>query len=278
MGDGPTVAAGGLPPGDTDAQSGPPRLVASPGGWGSPVTSNGGQRPNVVLVDDVGHPTGLVSWSQVHGDEPVLHLGFSALLVDDDGRVLVARRDDPSGQPPAWGASLHGHPGPAEPVEHAAARAAEQDFGLRLVGLRPVLPLFRYRSVIAGIPEYELCPVFVGRAIGEPVCGPGVLDIDWVPWPQLRDEVLFARRPATGSAIGQIAAMCRFPDDPTTWPAGPVADLPPALRYTGRLDGQSSAALAPGAAAVLRAAGPLESAASASSVTGPRLQGPGRKH
>lgn len=137
----------------------------------------------VVLLDDLGREIGTAPKSSVHGTDTALHLAFSCHVVDDEGRVLVTRRAlDKATWPGVWSNSFCGHPRPAEPVLAAVKRRAEYELGLELADIQLALPLFRYRAVDAsGIVEYEVCPVYTARAVGEPVLNPlEVVDAEWV--------------------------------------------------------------------------------------------------
>jgi isopentenyl-diphosphate delta-isomerase len=68
-----------------------------------------------------------------------------------------------------WTNSFCGHPAPEEAPEDALHRRARQELGFDVTDVRLALPDFRYRAVDAsGVVEYEICPVFVAVASGEP--------------------------------------------------------------------------------------------------------------
>src|SRR6185437_14464497 len=112
--------------------------------------------------------------ASVHGAETPLHLGFSCHVILDDGRVLVTRRAlSKRTFPGVWTNAFCGHPAPGEAVEDAVRRHALAELGLELAGLELALPDFRYRATDAdGVVEYEICPVFVARAVGAPIPNP----------------------------------------------------------------------------------------------------------
>lgn len=128
----------------------------------------------VVLLDDRGNRTGSAEKIGVHGPETPLHLGFSCHVLLDDGRLLVTRRAlSKLTFPGVWTNAFCGHPAPDEEVTDAVRRHARDELGIGLADLELVLPDFRYRAVDAnGVVEYEICPVYVARAVGEPVVNP----------------------------------------------------------------------------------------------------------
>jgi isopentenyl-diphosphate delta-isomerase len=128
----------------------------------------------VVLLDDSGASVGTAEKVTVHGPETPLHLGFSCHVLLDDGRVLLTRRAlSKLTFPGVWTNAFCGHPAPGEDVADAVHRHARDELGIRLAELRLVLPDFRYRAVDSnGVVEYEVCPVYVARAVGEPVLNP----------------------------------------------------------------------------------------------------------
>ncbi len=199
----------------------------------TPVATESGP---VVLVDDFGYATGIASLQDAHGEAGLLHLGCACLLVNDHAEVLVTRRTDRDGRAQPWQPSVHGHPLPAETAESMVARLVAAELGLFLVGLRLTLPAFRYRAADDAVIENELCPVFIGRTRGSLTVHPPVQEATWISWPRVRDEILFRRRASTAAFTLQVAALCRFADDPLEWPTGQLADLPSALGYSPELE------------------------------------------
>jgi len=138
----------------------------------------------VVLLDDDGHPVGVADKATVHGERTPRHLAFSCYGFDTAGRLLVTRRA--GGKPTFPGVRTNtccGHPGPGEIVEDAVRRRQGDELGLRVVGLRLVLPDFGYRASAGGVEENELCPVYVGTVVGEPRPRPDEVDsVEWWSW------------------------------------------------------------------------------------------------
>lgn len=128
----------------------------------------------VVLLDDAGEPIGTAPKASVHCAETPLHLGFSCHVLLDEGRVLVTRRAlSKRTFAGVWTNTFCGHPAPGESVEDAVRRHARDELGLELAGLELVLPDFRYKAADAnGTVEYEICPVYVARAVGAPAANP----------------------------------------------------------------------------------------------------------
>ncbi|HWD61357.1 MAG TPA: isopentenyl-diphosphate Delta-isomerase [Humibacter sp.] len=128
----------------------------------------------VVLLDDAGEPIGTAPKASVHGVETPLHLGFSCHVLLDDGRVLVTRRAlSKRTFAGVWTNAFCGHPAPGEHIEDAVRRHASDELGLELAGLELALRDFTYKAADAnGIVEYEICPVYVARAVGAPTANP----------------------------------------------------------------------------------------------------------
>lgn len=142
----------------------------------------------VVLLDEGGERIGTALKSDVHHGSTPLHLAFSCYLFDEAGRVLLTRRAvDKRTFPGVWTNSFCGHPAPDETLDDAVLRRARQELGLDVAELRCALPDFRYHAVAAdGVVENEVCPVFVGRAVGAVNPDPAeIMDWAWVPWNQL---------------------------------------------------------------------------------------------
>lgn len=137
----------------------------------------------VVLVSEEGQPIGSADKATVHTTDTPLHLAFSCHVFNEAGEVLVTRRAlAKKTWPGVWTNSFCGHPAPEEAPEDALQRRARQELGFTVTDVRSALPDFRYRAVDAsGVVEFEICPVFVARAINEPLPEPDeVCEFAWV--------------------------------------------------------------------------------------------------
>ncbi len=186
----------------------------------------------VVLLDEAGRAVGTAEKATVHDADTRLHLAFSCYLVDDDGRLLMTQRASSKRTfPGVWTNSCCGHPGPGESMADAVRRRVQQELGVDALDVRLLLPGFRYRAVAAdGTVENELCPVFVARCPDPEDLHPDPAEVDdvaWVPWPELRDDVLTGRRDVSLWCAEQVAAL---PADLAGAPAADDASLPPAAR------------------------------------------------
>lgn len=141
----------------------------------------------VVLVDEDGRTIGTAPKASVHTDDTPLHRAFSCYLFSWDGRLLLTRRATTKPTfPGLWTNSVCGHPGPGEGDLPAIARRAEQELGLMVRQVEPVLPDFRYRAEHLGVVENEICPVYRGRVDVDPEPDPAeVEDWAWVDWASL---------------------------------------------------------------------------------------------
>ena len=142
----------------------------------------------IVLVDDDGTAIGSMPKPLVHHGETPLHRAFSAYLFADDGRLLVTRRAaDKQTFPGMWTNTVCGHPGPEEDDGTAIARRAGHEIGLGVQRIRPALPGYRYRAEFRGVVENEICPVYLGRLVGEPAPEPTeVGDWELLRWADFR--------------------------------------------------------------------------------------------
>ncbi len=185
---------------------------------------------SVVLLDEDGHAVGTADKRLVHHTDTPLHLAFSCYLFDGDGSFLVTQRalGKPT-WPGVWTNSCCGHPAPGEPLEDAVRRRVEQELGVRVEGLRLLLPRFRYRAVMDdGMVEHEMCPVFVATTSDEVRPDPAeVEEARWEPWEPFRAGVLDGSRDIAPWCREQVAEL---PADPLTAPTASYDDLPPAAR------------------------------------------------
>ncbi len=151
------------------------RLPGAVGRTGAPDTRAVAQRATaaeaawqydepVVAVDENDCELGYVSRTIAHNSAGLLHRAFMTLLVDDEGRLLLARRSAFKRLwALAWADSCAGHPHPGEDVAEAARRRIGEELGCSadLVSVGT----FFYHAELPGLgSEKELCHVFVGRA------------------------------------------------------------------------------------------------------------------
>lgn len=184
----------------------------------------------VVLLDEEGRAVGTADKRSVHHADTPLHLAFSCYLFDGEGSVLVTRRalHKPT-WPGVWTNGCCGHPAPGELLEDAVRRRIHQELGVRVEGLRLLLPRFRYRAVMAdGTVEHEMCPVFAATTADTVRPDPAEVDeARWEPWEDFRAGVLGGTRDVSPWCREQVAAL---PVDPLTAPPASYDDLPPAAR------------------------------------------------
>ena len=171
------------------------------------------QHERVVLLDDTGLSIGSALKAEVHHGDTPLHLAFSCYLLNDAGtHVLVTRRAlSKKTWPGTWTNTFCGHPAPGEEITDAVLRRAQHELGISVDELRLVLPDFRYRAVDAsGIVENEICPVYLARALGEPVLNPDeVLEARWVHLADLSEAARLTPWAFSPWMVDQLAQLTR---------------------------------------------------------------------
>ena len=184
---------------------------------------------SVVLLDESGRAVGTMAKSEVHHHDTPLHLAFSCYVFDADGRVLVTRRAlHKATFPGVWTNSCCGHPAPGEEIRDAVRRRVGEELGLALVDLRLLLPRFRYRAVMDGVTENEMCPVFVARTTDPVRADPEEVDeVAWEPWAAFRASVLDGTRPVSSWCRDQVREL---PADPLGADEAAYDGLPHAAR------------------------------------------------
>jgi isopentenyl-diphosphate delta-isomerase len=185
----------------------------------------------VVLLSPDGRAIGTAPKATVHHAETPLHLAFSAYLFDDRGELLLTQRAlDKATFPGVWTNSLCGHPAPGERLPDAVRRRALDELGVRVRDLRLVLPGFAYRAEMAGIVEWEMCPVLVGHVDDAPAPDPAeVAATEWVQWADFVKAVLDGRRSMSVWCREQVRALSELGPSPQAWPDADPSALPPAL-------------------------------------------------
>jgi isopentenyl-diphosphate delta-isomerase len=125
----------------------------------------------LILVNEANRAIGSGGKLAVH-QEGLLHRAFSIFLFDDEGRVLLQRRDHGKYHSGGlWANTCCGHPRVGERTLPAAHRRLGEELGMGAglaFGFRA-----RYRTPLDhGLIENELVYVFVGRVAGPPAPNP----------------------------------------------------------------------------------------------------------
>jgi isopentenyl-diphosphate delta-isomerase len=163
----------------------------------------------VIAVDPQDNVLGEVSRTSAHDGEGILHRAFMTLLVDEEGRLLLARRSSFKRLwALAWADSCAGHPRPGESVIQAARRRVWEELGctceLRSIGS------FVYHAQLPGSgSERELCHVVVGRATGP--LGPDPAEVAEVGAFRLADLDIEMRERPDDYVPWLVACLQEFP-------------------------------------------------------------------
>ncbi len=149
----------------------------------------------VVLVNGSGDVIGSADKLAAHQAPGMLHVAFSVVVLDDDGRVLLQRRAASKHHfRGLWSNTCCSHPRPGEELVAAGERRLAEEMGFT-AALTPV-GSFTYRATDpeTGLVEHEVDHVLVGRHAAEPEPDPHeVDDWRWVDLGELIDDV--AARP-----------------------------------------------------------------------------------
>jgi len=165
----------------------------------------------LILVDEDDRPTGHLDKGACHDGEGVLHRAFSVFLFNAAGELLLQQRAGGKRLWPLyWSNSCCSHPRRGEDMAEATARRLEQELGASAELEFVYKFTYRARFGEAGA-EHELCWVYLGRSLAEPVpneteiaalryVAPAVLDRElasrgqrftpWfrMEWQRLRDD------------------------------------------------------------------------------------------
>lgn len=141
------------------------------------------QQQHVVLLDEQGHPTGVMEKYAAHQQQTPLHLAFSSWVFNPQRELLVTRRAlSKKAWPGVWTNSVCGHPQWQESVEHAIRQRCQYEAGLSVEQITAVAPDFRYCATDAsGIMENEICPVYAAFSTSEVTPrADEIMDFHWV--------------------------------------------------------------------------------------------------
>ncbi|MBN2247188.1 MAG: isopentenyl-diphosphate Delta-isomerase [Coriobacteriia bacterium] len=163
----------------------------------------------VIAVDEDDNEIGEVSRAGAHNGAGILHRAFMTVLVDGEGRLLLARRSAFKRLwALAWADSCAGHPRPGEGVVEAAQRRIREELGcsaeLQSVGS------FIYQAELPGLgSENELCHLLVGRATS--ALDPDPAEVDEVAAFRLADLDLAIREDPDAFAPWLVESLREFP-------------------------------------------------------------------
>ncbi len=121
---------------------------------------------DVVLVDGAGRPTGLMGRAEAHAGDGRRHLAFAALVIDGEGRLVLARRARSKPLwPLVWDLGVASHPRVGESLVEATERRVLEE--LRAPGRFAALAAFDYWAQDGERgSEREYCWVMAGRVSG----------------------------------------------------------------------------------------------------------------
>lgn len=187
---------------------------------------------SVVLLDETGRARGHADKAAIHGADTPLHLAFSCYVFNESGQFLLTRRADGKRVfPGVWTNSCCGHPSPDEGAADAVRRRVREELGITLPRLVLLLPRFRYRAVMNGIVENEMCPVFAGFSDDALAPDPAeVADAKWTGWPEFSDQVRAGQLQVSPWCALQVAELAALGPEPRRWRGADPADLPSAIR------------------------------------------------
>ncbi len=124
---------------------------------------------SLILVDSDDRQTGSLSKAACHDGDGVLHRAFSVFLFDGQGRLLIQKRAVGKRLWPGfWSNSCCSHPRDGESLDIALSRRLEDELHTR--SELQFVYKFIYQAKFGNVgSEHELCHVFLGRALDEPV-------------------------------------------------------------------------------------------------------------
>jgi isopentenyl-diphosphate delta-isomerase len=143
----------------------------------------------LILVDEHDRETGTGGKTDIHR-AGLLHRAFSIFVVDDQGRILLQRRNlEKYHSGGLWANSCCGHPRPGERTIDAAGRRLNEELGI-------VIPLAfgffaRYRADLDhGMQENEFVHVFFGLLQSAPQPDPAeVSDVAYLSAGEIQERV-----------------------------------------------------------------------------------------
>ncbi|WP_394622060.1 isopentenyl-diphosphate Delta-isomerase [Lentzea sp. JNUCC 0626] len=185
----------------------------------------------VVLLAEDGTAVGVEDKAVVHHADTPLHLAFSSYVFDSSGNTILTRRAlHKKTFPGVWTNTCCGHPLPEEDMAQSVLRRLRDELGMTTPAPELLLPAFRYRAVMDGVVENEMCPVFRVLSDAEPVPNPDEVDsTERVAWSEYASSVLDGTRAVSPWSRLQVAELVKLGPDPLAWPVAGPEGLPAAV-------------------------------------------------
>ena len=122
----------------------------------------------LILVNSADETIGSLAKGACHDGAGVLHRAFSLFVFNAQGETLLQRRHaDKRLWPGYWSNSCCSHPRRGEDLQAAVRRRAWDELGLEVEA--QFVYKFEYQAAFADVgAEFELCSVFLGRAVAAP--------------------------------------------------------------------------------------------------------------
>ena len=116
----------------------------------------------VILVDEKDNPIGIEEKVKCHQPDGKLHRAFTALLFDNEGRLIITRRaKEKMLWPRDWDGTFASHPREGETYESSGERRMPEELGIE--GKLDYLHKFEYHVPYNDIgSENEVCGTLIG--------------------------------------------------------------------------------------------------------------------
>lgn len=146
----------------------------------------------IVLVNQLGRPTGDAPKLESHHANTPMHLAFSSYIFNTNGQLLVTQRaDSKKVWPGVWTNTCCGHPAPAESMTDAINRRLAYELGMTGTNITEIISDYSYKTPpYRGVIENEWCPIYAGIANTDPVPNPAeVMGWRWVSWDEYQVQL-----------------------------------------------------------------------------------------
>jgi len=155
---------------------------------------------DVIAVDADDTPQGTANRLEAHTGDGIRHRAFTALLFDEDGRILLAQRAaEKRLWSTFWDGTVASHPVEGQSQVEATEQRLEEELGItpdQYRGLE-MTDRFEYKRYFenAGV-EWEVCAV-LQATLTDTSLDPNSEEVDgltWVPYDRLRDHPEYYRQ------------------------------------------------------------------------------------
>lgn len=147
------------------------------------------EESQILMVDTKDQIIGYSTKENCH-KEPILHRAFSVFLYTGDKMLIQQRAIEKYHSGGLWTNACCSHPRVGQSIEEEVKTRLKEELGI-ICECEKKFSFLYYHQFRNDLYEYEMDHVFIGEFNGEVIVNPSeVMDVKWIPFEELREDVL----------------------------------------------------------------------------------------